>query len=481
MSERRFVVIALVVVIAVVGAFIVLRGGGDGPSVQWDVPDPATPAMLEPVRRAIGDARQRVVANPGSAETWGNYGAVCDAHHLYEPALLCYDRARRLSSDDFRWPYLLAIVSDFVGRDGDEVVALFEEAREMQPSFPPLHVRLGDALVRMGRIDEARDAYRRAVELDANFAMAHRGLGQALLALSRASAPNDTDTIRTRLEAIHHLERAAELDATDAVVQGSLAQAYRSHGETGRAETAAQRAAERSPTLGLPDPVRYAIEQKAMTPDACRARALKNMAEGKIAEALRDLLIVEEMLPEDGTNQLRIAVCHLSTGDRTTAKTHLLKAVGLKDDLIDAHRRLAEVYEAEQNLDAAIRHYRRALAHVPNDASITGRLALIMCMSGDLDGGIEMFEHAATLAPADAELHTNWGTALLRRGDPREAANHFRAALTTEPNNPDILFNLGQCLEQQGRTGGAMEQYRRAARVNPNHQAAQRLKELGGR
>jgi len=467
MSDRRFLVIGLVVVISIVGVFIGLRGD-DGPSVQWDVPDPATPEMLAPVRRAIETARQRVVANPASAETWGGFGAVCDAHHLYETAIICYDRARRLAPDDFRWSYLLAIVSDFVGRDGDEIVTLFEDAREVQPSFPPLHHRLGDALVRMGRLDEARDAYRRAVELDDNFMMAHRGLGQTLLAL------NETD------EAIGHLERAADLDPGDAVVQGSLAQAYGLAGDASRASAAAGRAATLSPSLGVPDPVRYAIEQEAMNPDACRRRALKFMAEGKIAEALRDLLIVEEVFPDDGTNQLRIGVCHLSTGDQARAKTCFRKAVALKDDLIDAHRLLAEIYESEQDLAAAIRHYRRALVHIPSDAAITGRLGLILAMSGDLDGGIEVFEHAATLAPADAELLTNWGTALLRGGDPREAATRFRSALAMEPNNPNILFNLGQCLEQQGRTGGAIEQYRRAARIAPNHEAARRLEALTG-
>jgi cytochrome c-type biogenesis protein CcmH/NrfG len=159
------------------------RGSGTAP----DVPDPLTAEMPSPVARAHRSAREAVLAEPGSARAWGEFASVCDAHHLYDAAAAAYGRARALAPGEFRWVYLLAIVRDFQGAGAEEVAALFAEAARLEPGYPPLHLRRGDAFVRQGALEDARAAYARALELDPAFALDARSTSPRLLRLLDAA------------------------------------------------------------------------------------------------------------------------------------------------------------------------------------------------------------------------------------------------------------------------------------------------------
>ena len=73
--------------------------------------------------------------------------------------------------------------------DGDgkvEVItARYQAARQLDPSYVQVGCRLGDALARRGRPQDAAAAYRSALDAAPDFAMALRGLGQVLLELQR--------------------------------------------------------------------------------------------------------------------------------------------------------------------------------------------------------------------------------------------------------------------------------------------------------
>jgi tetratricopeptide (TPR) repeat protein len=281
--------------VPIVTAVLVL--GGAGAMLAWlaqrsevealDVPDPSTSEMVAPVARAIRTAREAVLAEPRSAGTWGALGAVCDAHHLYDEATLCYRRARTLDRSDFRWVYLQAVVRDLQGAPGDEVADLFREALRLQPGYPPAHLRCGDALLRQGRAEEARAAFERALELDPTFAMAHRNLGQVLLALDDVSG------------AVEHLENAARLAPDDAVVFQSLSQARFRAGDAAGAERAAREAERKQPEYGVPDPIRFAVDEQNATPPACERRARERMERGEWRAARRDLDWLLEGRPDD--------------------------------------------------------------------------------------------------------------------------------------------------------------------------------------
>ena len=345
----------------------------DTPLLNWEIPNPDTAPMQPRVAQLFGEARQAVVRRPDSAEAWGRFGAVYDAHGLYDGAIACYRKALALAPNDFRFIYNLGMVLEWSGDTSDEPLNLLQTAVRLEPDYPPVFVRLGDTLARAGRRREARDAYRRATELDPNFAIAHRSLGQVLLAL---------DDVNT---ALAHLERAAQLMPNDGLVFAALAQSYLRLGQRQLADAAVEKSRRLPSNLALPDPIRYWVVSLGISSEICYERGKGLLRAGDYVGAIADLTIVEEVRPDNPHVQLYLGTAYLKTGQQELARAHLFKAVQLKDDLVQAHARLGSLLSAQGQLDEAIRHYRRALFYAPNDADLQASLARALARDGRLD------------------------------------------------------------------------------------------------
>ncbi|MBZ0269900.1 tetratricopeptide repeat protein, partial [bacterium] len=174
-------------------------GGGtdDAAAPAFAIPDPSEVpvpdlADMEPrVQLILRDAAGRVRAGLSVAAEWGRYAMILDAHELYAEATAAYRVAARQSPDEFRWRYLLARVLELQGADQQQpgtVEAVLEEARERDPGYAPLYVRLGAVYARTGRPEEARAAYERAESLDVTSLPARIGTARALMAAGETDA-----------------------------------------------------------------------------------------------------------------------------------------------------------------------------------------------------------------------------------------------------------------------------------------------------
>jgi superkiller protein 3 len=422
--------------------------------------------MTPPVARAITGAREALIAAPDSADAWGGYGAVLDAHDFHAEATSCYERARALAPQDFRWAYMLAIMRDFQGAGAEELVPAFQDAIRLEPDYPPAQVRFGDALVRVGRLPEARAAYEKALELDPEFAIAHRNLGQVLVSLEEPAT------------AIEHLERARALTPDDGMVHSTLARAYWLAGDAERAKAAEEEANLHEPVYGIPDPVRRVVDDLALNPLDVAQRAAEHMESGEFEAAIQDLAVLAESSPDDASIEARLGTCYLRTGDLEQARAHLDRALTLNDGLVEPHLQLAALDEARGDLAAAAQHYRRTVEQLPSNRELRKKLGRCLGQMGDLEGAVEQFEQAHMLGVPDAELLHNWGTALDRLGRHEDALRHFEAALELVPENAGVHFNLALTLEQLGRVDEAIEHYERTLALDPSLPAAQRLAAL---
>ena len=101
------------------------------------------------------------------------------------------------------------------------------EAAKLADPVP--YQELARAQTKIGRQEDARRSFLKAIELDRNFAQAHHNLGNLLADMGRA------------LEAIQHLQRAIELDPYSAQSYNSLGLAHLDAGERAEAEKAFRR------------------------------------------------------------------------------------------------------------------------------------------------------------------------------------------------------------------------------------------------
>jgi len=461
----------------VIGAFFLLSEGENGapagPGVSVDAPElpmPASADMTVLVRRTIETAHGNVELDPDSSLSWGQYGEVLDAHHLFEDAVVCYRHAAALAGDSlrnrFRWNYLLATVLNATGGSDDEIDSAFATAMAIEPDYPPGHVRHGDALVRMGRNAEAAAAFERAIALDADFAMAHRNLGQVLL------AEGEID------RAIEHLETSARYDPGDSVVQTSLARAYRQKGRESEAREALARSSELSPVFGVPDPIRFAVEELAVDPLSLEDRIDQAFANGDIDAAMAAMDLIEESFPDDAVTLERVGLRRLKANRKEAGIKTLEKAIALDDHRHEARLHLAAIFDENKEFDKALLHYEHVAEENPENAGLQQRIGYLYLAKNELEKGVTFLLNAAENGMEDPGLYHNLGTALDRLDRTAEAVIYFERVLALEPRNGGTHYNLGMALERLGKTERAIEHYDEAAVHAPKLPAKERADAL---
>lgn len=283
-----------------------------------DVPDPDTSGMEVPVIEIVAESRARVLRDPGSADAWGSFAAVLDAHDLFRHAEVAYRRAMELAPDDLKCPYNLAMVLGSLGADPDEILGLFRRFADREPKFPPVHVRIGIVLATKGDLRGAAHAYRTALSLDPNLTLARRSLGQVLVALDDAAG------------AVEELERAAKAAPEDGPTQAALAQAHARLGDEAKAAAAAARARDRGETLNLPDPARFLVTQLGRSAGLAMARAKGRLADGDYAGAIEDLNIVLRTRKSSPSVHEQLADAYGRIGQKARAEEHRTEARKLR-------------------------------------------------------------------------------------------------------------------------------------------------------
>jgi tetratricopeptide (TPR) repeat protein len=424
---------------------------------------------MEPrVVDALNTAREAVESAPDSADAWGRYGIVLDAHDLDVHAEACYRAARKLDPTEYRWAYFLGRTREILGQHPDSVYAPLAAAMALKPVYVPGLIRTGDTLSRAGRHEDARAMYERALELDPESARAHRGLGLSLLSLDDPEG------------ALGHIERAAELDSTDGNNFAALARARARTGNRSGAREAQAKARDLPRIKAYPDSILAEVAWAGISSDACARRAKDSMDQGRFRQAVRDLQIALETKSDEPGLHVRLGTSFAFLRQIDPAIRHFQRALELEEAQADSHLELGNLLMVKARIDEAIRHFRRSEELTEGkDPAPVAKLASALAQRGDLDSALVEFTRASGLGPLPATDHLNWGTALAQSGDPAKAALRFEEAIRLAPLSANAHFNLGVALEDLGRREEAIASYRRAVAIEPNHPAKIRLAALG--
>jgi len=110
----------------------------------------------------------------------------------------------------------------------DQAVIEFEAERRINPDYAPVYDRLGDAYLRVDKLDEAQQALTKAIALDTSMTGAFIKMGKVLI------RRQDTQT------AIMYLKHAEKMDPEDFTVHTLLSQSYHKigHEEDAKKESA---------------------------------------------------------------------------------------------------------------------------------------------------------------------------------------------------------------------------------------------------
>ena len=284
------------------GAGLLLIAGGSGAWWYFRTPRPLSPPVLNvqdgsdtAVVQAIEQARQKVIAEPRSADAWGDLGMLFAAHGYEADANVCFTEAERQGPTDPRWPYFRGLFTQFT--QPDEAIGHIRQALTLKCGNPEavsaMRLRLAELLMEQQQSDQAEALFREELRRSPDHPRARFNLGQ--LALARGDNAGAQTEFLAVAEGQFTRKRAAIALATLAQAKGELAEAARYAA-----------AAERAPDdPSWPDPFLLQLRGREVGLQGLQREVSKLEAAGQYAPAVAMLL---EMVESNPTPRLLVAV-----------------------------------------------------------------------------------------------------------------------------------------------------------------------------
>ena len=425
-----------------------------------EVPLPELSNAQPQVRAKIIAARDRVVADPGSAAAWGHLGMILHAHRCIATAGHAYEQARALVPRDFRWSYFHGVL--LLPVDPRNAVGLLENAIALDPAYAPARVRLGLVYEALGRLDDAWSEYGQAVRLDPTNGTARRHYGT--LALQRG----ETDL------AIEELEAALALHADDPAIMSALARAYYRSGDIDRARVMAKAVRQTSPRSRFDDPRSTTVMREAVNLRAYfkRAKALQEV--GRLDEALADLQQGLAHAPDDTPLHVALADVYLRMGEYEKAIVASRKALSSGLQVQEIHKSLAIALFRLGRLEDADLEARQGLEETPHDADLHQIRGLVLAQQGRADEAIEHLEQSLDGKPDDLAARFLLARLLLDRSRFDEATKHFERVVHALPRDVEAWSLLGAALMRSEHYDRALTTYESAWKIAPGNESLAR-------
>ncbi|MAE28984.1 MAG: hypothetical protein CMJ87_08425 [Planctomycetes bacterium] len=445
-------------------------GGGDLKELSIPAP-PSFEGFDQALQAACREAADEVRARPAEARNWVRLGMVYEAHAMHDYAGPCFEQANLLDADDPKIWYRLAISR---ARDGKVEGALtaFGQTSALAPDYGPGHRRRARFLVDLGRAEEARAGFERALELDSKDMSAELGLVQVQLELGNAE------------EALRLLGKAAAGPAAEGMSRGARIFAARLEAlaltRLGRAEEV-RGSGYSGARPGGSDPWQRELADYKVGGSAILMRADRMLKGGRIAQAIellegqleserdeprlyrrlgrayglagrwqdaaQSMWAAAELEPDDGELWLAVAAARAEAGDREGALVALERAV-----VVDASLAAAHLARTELLLEL-------------------GRFAAVLaaCQAASA-GGVEQ-----------AQLEVAAGKALIELGRPSDSLERFRRAVAHDEGCGDAWAGCALILleDGDGRALG-LEALGRLRALDPQHPLLPSLNAMGG-
>ena len=123
--------------------------------------------------------------------------------------------------------------------------------------------------------------------------------------------------------------------------------------------------------------------------------------------------------------------------------------------------------EYENNIDSAIRDFKRAIDVDPKFAAPYNNWGVALSRSGRYQRAIGKYEMAIEHDAEFAVAYNNWGRALRELGHDDEAITQYQKAIQLDPFSSGPHSNWGVILLERGDTKGAISKFEKAVEYNP--------------
>ena len=322
------------------------------------------------------------------AEGYGELAALYQLFNVDSAAALCWENARSLQPEDFRWTYYAGYLA-LNGGQTEKALLLLEQAGKLNPDYRPLDLRMGQLWLDADQLDKAQAALQKAAGEAGLRAAALYYLGQ--IDLLRHNYPR----------AQEHLSEALRINPEATEVHYPLAQAYR---QLGKQELARE----------------HLARFKQKTPDA------------------DDPLVAElETVLQTSHWDFRLGMqAIMEQHDYQAAIEHFKKGLEIDPDNLAARVSYARALYLGSQPDAAEVQLNSVLAEDPQQILANFFLAILWESRHKPEKAAAQYELILKLDPEHEGAHFYLANLLFHQGRFREAASQYRAALAASSAIP---------------------------------------------
>jgi tetratricopeptide (TPR) repeat protein len=413
------------------------------PSVPENKADPEVVAVVEKVR-------EEVLREPRSSRAWGRLGQAFLANDMEKESSICFAEAERLDPANPRWLYYQGGILINQGKP-DAALPFFQKAVERGEATASdnLVPRLmaAEALLTLGRLDEAEEQFRNVLMRQDSEIRAHYGL--ALVYAARA------DWKRSRT----HLLRCAGDPFAQQKACVQLAAVCLRLGDEAEAEKFRRLANLLPMDRDWLDP--FATEY---LPWAVKKRMRYRHAEsleaaGNLAQAMEVLRPMIAEYPNDYLPRVTLAKLVGRMGDHVQAEQLLREALQIAPDKVQVHYYLSLVLFTHAEAEAQHGSRERANALYRE--------------------AIQRAKETLKIKPDYGFAFMTLGLSLKGLGQRAEALAALRDAVRCNPEHAELHFYLGEMLVEEGRRDEARDHLKQAVEMGPAN-AAWRPRALAG-
>lgn len=324
----------------------------------------------------------------------------------------------------------------------DDALEAYRKAIEHDYHAPSLHVRLGATYIKMGQPDQALKHFNRALDMDP----AHRD-ALRWVAMLQTSQGRIADAIRA-------YERLLEQDPADRFVLSTLADLYVLDGQIEPAITVYQRLVQE---YGSSHQLHFNL-------------GVLYGRMGDLGQSIAELSRAMELLPDSIETRLALGLTYELHQQPDRAAAHYEEAIRL--DPLNARLCLhaARAYASQQRYTDAIRWYEASLDLAPGELDTVAGLVRLLMAEREFARAHWLLGEQLVTSSHSSELYLLTGILYQEVDAPLEALRAFeQAAAFSREESAQAEFYLGAQLERLGRASAARAHLRRAVALDPTY------------
>ncbi len=408
--------------------------------------------------RAVARLKAALRVEPGHPQALANLGVLAYRQGRLDVAWKYLDAARQIE-DALELPETttlnhLGVVASAQGRLG-EGLELFQRASDTEHAEVEVYYNLGRAYIEHAKPDLGVQALRQSFSLNPNDADVHTVLGVAYLLRGRA---------QFYPEALKHLKRALQLDATHRTAAINLALALV---EIRNLEVAEKTLAHELRLFPGDASARYLsglvtleTSTAGRTPEHIWVTAAENFDAAFGAR------------PDMTAALYNAALCQFMMGFRDTA-SKLLESATQRDPSLGPAYYLIGFGHAVAKRDAeALKAWKLAAQFEPSNPDVHANIGALLYRKGEFEASARSYLKAHQLLPTDPLILAGLGLAFAQRKMYQQAISALEQSIALDPHSPVSHSNLGLAFYLFKQVERALENWRMVSRLDSAYAAS---------